>query len=182
MSIQSKKARIVISFMLLIVTLTVVTFKSAVAQEVFTHAVIDLPFEFWAEGEDGVPDYRIQKDWVRVFQTQEEWDLFYKEPFPDGFTAPSELRDPPQLDFENNTVIVGGTGFNTSGHSIAVSSVVNTPTVAYIDFFVVSPGRNCITTAQVTWPTIAILIPKAEGSMFFHKRDAVFDCEPLPME
>lgn len=159
--------RNIYKFMVLIVCLQFAAMPAA-AEEFFTHAVLNLPFEVYVDG-----------TWVSVFESQEDWDLFYNEHVPDYIDESFELRYPPEFDFENYMVIAGGLGVDVFGDRLSIEKVIATSSTVYIIALVVSKGVGCGTLAVVRWPTIAILIPKPEGEIEFFRSDVrSADCVP----
>ncbi len=139
-----------------------------VAQEapnIFSHIVLKLPFSFKSE-----------EPWSKIIRTQKEWEisleLLEKS---EAFTVIPALL--PQIDFETFQLVAGGIGFRPSGgYSVSVSEVIELNDVIHIEVFVVSPGKNCIVTAQVTYPFTAILIRKTNKPIQFSSSQLTDEC------
>ncbi|MDO8270642.1 MAG: hypothetical protein Q7U82_01810, partial [Gammaproteobacteria bacterium] len=84
----------------------------ATAANVFSYAQIDVPF-----------DVRVDGTWVKVIESREAWDAFYRENAGKYLAPESELNIPPQFDFDAYTVIAGGLGAGSAGRSLMIEYV-----------------------------------------------------------
>lgn len=132
--------------------------------DVFTHAIIDMPFQ-------------VQSDqpWSQVFENQTDWNAFYEANVPNHVTAGSPEAIPPEFDFEKYSIVAGGLHPGYSASELAVLDVVN-GTETNVSVLIVTPGAGCVSASVVSWPTIAILIPKPTGEIRIHSRQTFFDC------
>lgn len=153
-----------IFFIAALMTMSTVT----VAQEVpstFSHIVLKQPFSFASE-----------EPWSRIIRTQEEWEISLEllAESENHIVIPALL---PQVDFETFQLIAGGIGFRPSGgYSVSVSDVIELDDVIHIRVFVVSPGKNCIVTAQATYPLTLILIRKSDKPIQFSSSQLTDEC------
>lgn len=153
-----------IFFIAALITMSTIT----VAQEVpstFSHIVLKQPFSFPSE-----------EPWSRIIRTQEEWETSLKLLIESGYYTgiPALL---PQVDFEIFQLIAGGIGFRPSdGYSVSVKEVIELGDVIHIEVFVVSPGKNCVVTAQVTYPLTLILIRKSDKPIQFSSSQLTDEC------
>lgn len=136
----------------------------AVAENAITHAVIKLPFEVQAND-----------TWSRVITSQVQWDQFYDEnktyvsavPFP---------HIPPAIDFELFSIVVGGLSWKYSHSDIVVQNVRTTTPNVFLKIAILSYGRNCVLTANVTYPNIAVVLPKPVEELQISTDVYVKDC------
>lgn len=153
-----------ICFITALMTISTVT----LAQEVpgiFSHTVLKLPFSFKSE-EPWSQIIRTQKEWEMSLELLEESEVFS--------VIPALL---PQIDFETFQLVAGGIGFRPSGgYRVSVSEVIELDDVIHIEVFVVSPGKNCIVTTQVTYPFTAILIRKTNKPIQFSSSQLTDEC------
>lgn len=135
--------------------------------KIYSHVVLDLPF-----------DHISEEPWSKIIDNQEEWTDLYlgliEENAPD-FVASYIL---PEIDFESFRVVAGGIGVRTSGgHSVSISKVVETTDTVYIEVLVIKPGINCLVTANITYPSAAILIRKSDKQISFSSTELTQDCQ-----
>lgn len=141
--------------------------------ELLSHMVLNLPFE-----------YQTDNPWVRIIGSQEEWEEFYRELIQplehvaqfNGFSLDADA--PSDIDFDTYTLIAGGLGFRPSnGTSLSVESVIETYSTVYINALAVEPGANCLSGAQVTYPTTALLIRNTDKNIRIYLSEARSVCE-----
>ena len=138
----------------------------ALAEEVFTHSVIKLPFEV-----------HETSPWSQMIETQAEWDRFYR----DGLTAyigaeAAEQTIPPQFDFERYAVVAGGLGSAYPVSDILVHKVNLSGGSPSLSMVILSPGDSCSVVTAVYYPTIALLIPRPAASLQFYVREVFNEC------
>lgn len=138
----------------------------ASAANVFSYAQIDVPF-----------DVRVDGTWVKVIESREAWDAFYKENAGKYLAPESELNIPPQFDFENYTVVAGGLGAGNSGRTLMIEYVKGGGSTTFVGALVLRADGGCAITGNVTYPTIVILMPKPQGKLQLFSREAVFFCK-----
>lgn len=154
----------------LLLTVMLMLPVSTMAQELpktYSHVVLNLPFDKISE-----------EPWSKVIDTQEEWSDFYlnliEENAPDSVVS----YILPEIDFEAFRVVAGGIGVRTSGgHSVSISKVVETTDTVYIEVLVIKPGINCLVTANITYPSAAILIRKSDKQISFSSTELTQDCQ-----
>lgn len=137
----------------------------ASAANVFSYAQIDVPFDVKTDG-----------TWVKIIESREAWDAFYRENAGKYLAPESELNIPPQFDFDAYTVIAGGLGAGSAGRSLMIEYVKGGGTTTYVGALVMRTGGGCDITANITYPTIVILLPKPQGRLQLFSREAVFFC------
>ena len=153
-----------------LVTALMAMSAAAVAQEVpsiFSYTVLKLPF-----------DHRNEEPWSKIIHSQEEWELFYSELLDDNLAESNAVNFiTPQIDFETFQLITGGIGFRPSGaYSVSVGKVIELSDVIHIEVFVISPGKNCVVTADVAYPSTTILIRKTDKPIQFSSSQLIFEC------
>ncbi len=137
------------------------------APSLFSHTILELPF-----------DRNSEEPWSEIIRTQEEWSAFYNELLEEnaGDTVISFAL--PEIDFETFQLIAGGIGFRPSGaYSISVGRVIEMSEVIYIEVHVISPGENCIVTADIAYPSATILIKKTNKPIQFFSYPLIFECD-----
>ncbi|MES3007035.1 MAG: hypothetical protein V4751_04610 [Pseudomonadota bacterium] len=137
----------------------------ASAANVFSYAQINVPFEV-----------RVNGTWAKVIENREAWEAFYKENAGKYLAPESELNNPPLFDFGAYTVIAGGLGEGGAGRSLMIENVRGGSTT-YVGALVLLADSSCNVTANVTYPTMVILIPKPQGKLQLNSREAVFSCK-----
>lgn len=138
----------------------------ASAANVFSYAQINVPF-----------DVKADVTWVKVIENRDAWEAFYKENAGKYLAPESELNIPPQFDFEAYTIIAGGLGAGSSGRSLMIEYVKGGGSTTYVGALVLLADVGCAVTANVTYPTIVILLPKPQGKLQLFSREAVFFCK-----
>ena len=153
------KAKLLFLFLLLSLITTL-----SYAQSPFTHAIIKLPFEV-----------KIDSPWSRIIKSQEQLQQFYDEnrtyisatPFP---------HVPPVIDFDVFSIVVGGLDWRYSHSKILVESVDSSSSTLYISAVILSPGGNCARAGFISYPNIAVLVPKHTGDLRIDTQEYVKDC------
>jgi hypothetical protein len=136
------------------------------AASVFSYAQINVPFEV-----------RVDGGWVQVIEDQATWEAFYVEHAEVYLGQDSELITPPELDFKTYTVIAAGLGAGSSGRSLMIEYVKGTSSTTYVSALILRTGGSCIITANVTYPTLVVLIPKPQETLKLFSKESVFECE-----
>ena len=152
---------------LLILALAGFSYQNALAADIYSHIVLDLPG-------------RLEKTepWVKIIKTHEEWVQLYNE-----LTLVVSEPDPlPGIDFENFQLIVGGIGArSTGGNSLLVQGIYESDhdiTIYVLD------AMPCMTTtiaavaviAVIDYPMTAFLIRKTEKPLNFYVQRAKTGC------
>lgn len=137
----------------------------ALADSVFTHAILSLPFEV-----------KIDAPWSRVITSQEQWQQFYDENT-SYITVTPAPPVAPQIDFSTYTVVVGGLSAKTHSHtSIVVDRASTSSNSPFLNIALLSPGSRCTVTAQFKYPSIAVLLPKFAGELQIYTLEYVHEC------
>lgn len=139
----------------LILALTGFNYQYALAADIYSHIVMDLPS-------------RLEKTepWVRIIKTHEEWAQLYNE----LALVVSEPNPLPGIDFENFQLIVGGTGVrSTGGNSLLVQRIYESDHDITIYILDVIP---CVAIAVIDYPMTAFLIRKTEKPLNFYVQQA----------
>lgn len=137
--------------------------------EFFSHAVVNLPLEVKSE-----------EPWVKVITTVEDWNLFYSDLLWDGTSEPAEILTAPTIDFDSYQLLVGGLGLQMNGgFSVSIRKVIEFPDSLWIDVLIVRPGKDCIVTMALTYPTVAVLIKKTTKPIQFSFSDLIINCSPI---
>ncbi|MCB0173117.1 MAG: protease complex subunit PrcB family protein [Nitrosomonas sp.] len=133
----------------------------------YSHVVLDLPF-----------DHISEEPWSKIIDNQEEWADFYLNLIEEN--APDSVASYilPEIDFETFRVVTGGIGVRTSGgHSVSISKVVETTDAVYIEVLVIKPDGNCLVTANITYPSAAIMIRKSDKPISFSSTELTHICQ-----
>ena len=145
----------------------ILTFSShSHSEDLFSHAIVNLPYE-----------HRKNDNWVRVVNSQEEYDDFYVELVDPYLWSNDELKPLPVIDFYKYTLIVGGIGFKGGGASLSIHKIIPVQDAIYVNAIQVNAGSGCAVLAVVNYPTIGILIPKTDKNIITHLQKSVSDCE-----
>jgi hypothetical protein len=117
-----------------------------------------------------IPAREVQKSWVQVIKTQEEWATFY------GSLVP--VRPVPVIDFENYQIVAGGLGMvgNTAGPRLVVERVDELTNQILVSVLIVTPIPGCLGLDAVHYPTTAIVIRKTDKPVQIHSSSATTDC------
>jgi len=84
---------------------------------------------------------------------------------------------PPSIDFAKQMVVLVAIGSrNTGGYTVRVDSVSRASDGALVSYTVVSPGPTCMTPQMITSPTVAVSVPRIDGSVQFKRSDVVDHC------
>ena len=152
---------------IIILQFTLICSVPAQAADFFSHTVVNMPYSYQTNG-----------GWVRIISSQQEWETFYQE-----LTAPyveflSKVEPMPIIDFENYMLIAGGLGFKSSnGTTVSIESVIELYNIIYVNAVSTRTGVNCMAGAQVTYPTVAILIKKTAKKIKIYLSEAIINCE-----
>lgn len=141
-----------------------VTAMQVCADNVFTHAILKLPFEVQEEA-----------PWSRIITSQEQWQQFYDENKTYNSVTPTYFEAPP-IDFELYTIVVGGLDWRYSHTDIVVQRVSTNSNSSFLSVALLSPGSSCVVTANITYPNIAVLLPKPAGELTIYTREYVYEC------
>ncbi len=146
------------------ITTTVVRASDVFVHDIFSHAVLNLPFEF-----------RSTEPWVRFISTQEEWESFYTELIYGNLGNTEFLL--PEIDFENYQMIAGGVGFqSTGGFQLVIEKVYENSNGLFVDILFVTPGKYCGVTTASSYPSAAILIKKTDKPSKISVTNIVKEC------
>lgn len=133
---------------------------------VFEYAKINFPFEI-----------EVEAPWSKIIQTEEEWIEFYEQSIPSYVSADSELRTPPQFNFELYFLVAGGLDSSYSASEISIEHIRGAGSITYISAAITTPGDGCNSTSVVRYPNIVILVPKLENSVSIGAREFFYPCE-----
>ncbi len=135
--------------------------------KIYSHVVLNLPF-------DKISD----ESWNKVIDTQEEWSDFYLNLIEENTFDSAASNVPPKIDFKAFRIITGGIGIRPSGgYSVSINKVIESNDAVYIDALVIKPGDNCLVTAQITYPSITIMIRKSDKPISFFARELTQECD-----
>lgn len=138
----------------------------ACAESVFTHALLQLPFVVQEEA-----------PWSRIITSQDQWQQFYDENKKYNTPTPTEYVAP-QIDFALYTVVLGGLDWRHSHTDIVVQRVSTSSNSPFLSVALLKPGSTCTVTAQISYPNIAILLPKPAGELTIYTTEYVHECLP----
>jgi hypothetical protein len=83
----------------------------------------------------------------------------------------------PPVDFTTEMVVFVGTGTRPSGgYSIAIDGAYESGGEVFVAVRVTTPGRSCATTAVITAPAAAVLMPARSGAVKFSETTEVHEC------
>lgn len=108
-----------------------------------------------------------------VVRTQESWQLLWPQLV--GSLRP--LPPVPEVDFATKTVIVATMGTRShGGYVITVDEVRQAHGDAWITVTEKAPGSLCGTTAAITAPIAAVVVPRFDGNAVFIERSTTVNC------
>ena len=109
-----------------------------------------------------------------VISTQEEFLKIWDQ----AFAYYMNKETAPSIDFEKNVVLLVALGQKTSGgHTIKVSSVVETKDSTIVNILKTSPGKSCMTAEVITYPYQIVQIEKPIKNIQFSAIEKVIDCD-----
>jgi hypothetical protein len=112
-----------------------------------------------------------------VIRTSAEWSALWASLSRNG---PFDPGPPPvpAVDFSREMVVFVAMGVRSSGgHTIDIVRVERLGDVIEVEVKSTSPGPNCVTTAALTQPTHALVVPRtADGVVFREAAPVEFDC------
>lgn len=151
-------------FQRILLTLVLTGFgcQNALAIDIYSHIVLDLPGRL-----------ERTEPWVKIIKTRDEWVELYDE-----LTAVLGEADPlPGIDFENFQLIVGGIGVRgTGGNSLLVQGINEFDHNISIYILDVTPGTHCSAIAVIDYPMAVFLIRKTEKPLNFYVQHAKTEC------
>lgn len=140
--------------MLYIIAVAIIAITTAHADskpyDIFSHTVLNLPL-----------DVKSKTSWSKIITTTRDWNLFYSDLLWDGTSEPAELLIAPAIDFDSYQLLVGGLGLQMSGgFSLSIRKIIEYNDLLLVDVLIMRPGENCVVTAALTYPTVAVLTKK----------------------
>lgn len=67
---------------------------------------------------------------------------------------------------------------SSGGFDVVVRKAIEFSDSVLIDVFIIKPGENCVVTAALTYPTVAVLIKKTHKPINFVISNLTIDCSP----
>ena len=108
-----------------------------------------------------------------VVRTRATWEALWPQIV--GTVRP--VPPVPAIDFATKTVIVASMGTRSSGgYVISVDDVRQSRGDAWITVTERSPGSGCGTTAALTAPVAAVVVPRFDGTATFVERTTTVNC------
>lgn len=108
-----------------------------------------------------------------VIVSDAEWRAFWELVHARVTPMPPAL----ELDFAESVVIVAAMGGRvTGGYTIDIDGVHRTAEGVVIEVTETSPGAGCLLTQAMTWPVVAVAVPRVGGEVAFIERESVRDC------
>jgi len=148
-----------------IVLLTAIVIP-AQATDGFSHTLVTLP-----------SDPHIEKPWFKVIDNQADWEAHFYASTATITYAADTAPVAPVLDFENYQVISGGLGMRSSGgYYLAIESVKQVGNNMYIHVLNVRPGSNCLVTMALTYPSVTIVVKKADKPIRVSVSELIQQC------
>ncbi|MES3008438.1 MAG: protease complex subunit PrcB family protein [Pseudomonadota bacterium] len=139
----------------------------ALSKDIYSHVVLNLPF-----------DLRTNGQWVKVIDNPKDWADFYESLRPALADYVPGYFSAPEIDFNNFVIVAGGLGYrNSGGDRLSIESVIDAGDRVYVSALAVSAGAGCAVTMAVTYPTVAIMIRKADKPISVFLGKAVSDCK-----
>ena len=107
----------------------------------------------------------------RVIRDASEWAQLLPQ-----IAGPEEPA--PAIDFAQNMVVVAAMGEQRSGgHSIVIDGVFTDEAEIYIEVNEVSPGPECVVSAEITSPVTAVAVPRRSGGVVWVERASTLACD-----
>ena len=98
-----------------------------------------------------------------VLKTEDEWR--------------NTVGTPSTIDFTKNTALLVCMGKRmTGGYSIEILSIIQKENKIHVAVDMISPGKYCITTQAITYPSETILIPKTDKEIIWTVTNTTKDC------
>lgn len=108
-----------------------------------------------------LPNINVMKQ--VVIRTEQEWKDI--------------MGSPSQINFAKKTALLVAMGQRmTGGYSIEILSVIQKEGKINVSADMISPGKNCITTQVVNYPSMLILIPKTDKEVNWIITNTIKDC------
>jgi hypothetical protein len=109
----------------------------------------------------------------RVVRTEAEWEAVWAVIWAAYSSPPSR----PVVDFSRHAVVVVPIGVRRSGgYSVAITAATDRGPFVEIHAVERAPGTYCVTTAQLTHPLDAVLLPASVGEVRVRHRRNVYAC------
>lgn len=145
--------------------------STAFAADIYSHIVLKLPYE-----------PRNDAPWVKIIQSQEEWEFFYEQLMIDN-TNPSnpEIEAAPVIDFLNFQMIAGGLGMrNYLGSSkLLVERIRESDDEVIVSALEVRQSGGCLGFTALSYPSVAILIRKTDKPVTVTLSTVLDECEDI---
>jgi hypothetical protein len=65
---------------------------------------------------------------------------------------------------------------SSGGHAIRFDGIDTSAGGATVRYTATRPGRECMTTQEITAPVEVVRVPRVEGAVRFERKDVVQDC------
>ncbi|MBL4593713.1 MAG: protease complex subunit PrcB family protein [Flavobacteriales bacterium] len=90
----------------------------------------------------------------------------------------SEQPKPPRIDFENKMIVLVAMGIqNSGGHTIEISSALESKSDIIINILETTPGTTCVSSDVMTFPYQIVELKKSEKQVVFKTSNKVYECE-----
>jgi hypothetical protein len=132
----------------------------------------------------------LEFPWMRVISSDLEWWDFYTDMIaaqiieledicdPDSLDLDECEPPPPPVDFEHQQIILGGLGVRLQGASKIVVSGVDSISDDQLNINVldINPSLECVTTAVISYPMVAIAIDRSDKPINITVEEATLNC------
>jgi hypothetical protein len=143
------------------------TYSIAFAVDIYSHIVLKLPYEL-----------RNDAPWIKIIQTQEEWESFYNQLIIDSLVFPAEAEPAPVIDFHNFQMIAGGLGVRSSiGDRLLIEGVHEMDDVVIIQVLEVRRAGTCLVLPALSYPSATILIKRTDKPIRVLVSTALDECD-----
>lgn len=138
------------------------------AADIYSHIVLKLPYAL-----------RSDAPWIRIIQTQEEWESLYQQILADNLLVPAETEPTPLIDFQNFQLIAGGLGVRShTGDRLLIEDVHELEDAIIIQVLEARRAGYCIVLPALSYPSATILIRKTHKPIRIASAVASDDCNP----
>ncbi|SDY34599.1 hypothetical protein [Nitrosomonas halophila] len=150
-----------------LLVLAVVCTTHGSAADIYSHIVLKLPYAL-----------RSDAPWIRIIQTQEEWESLYQQMLADNLLILDEVEPAPLIDFQNFQLIAGGLGMRPHiGDRLLIESVHELEDEIIIQVLEVRRTGYCIVLPALSYPSATILIRKTHKPIRISSAIATDDCD-----
>ena len=110
---------------------------------------------------------------TKVIKSQEE----FNEVWTVLFANYMKKDETPEVDFENNVLVLVAAGEkNSGGYNIKVSKAVSMANKTHVTIIASGPGKNCVTTEAITYPYQLVQFEKTGQEFVFDTMEKLIDC------